>query len=70
MYETVEIIKELQDNGDLKMRLYVMLSDNKSNFDYLEKKGIIKTDRLHVRSFKVYGRWGIGIKRSLFIAAI
>ena len=59
-YTNVEMIKELQDNGDLKMRLYVMLSDEKRNFDYLEKKGIIKTDRLNVRGFKVYGDGALG----------
>ena len=59
-YNTVDQIKALQDNGDLKMRLYVMLSDKKSNFDYLEKKGIIRTSRLHVRGFKVYGDGALG----------
>ncbi|MGK2862847.1 MAG: amidohydrolase [Chitinophagaceae bacterium] len=58
--DDVERIKELQEKGDLKMRMYIMLSDSKSNFDYLEKKGIIKTDRLHVRSFKVYGDGALG----------
>lgn len=55
-----EMIKELQEKGELKMRLYVMLSDNASNYDYLEKKGIIKTNRLHVRGFKVYGDGALG----------
>ena len=59
-YANVEMIKELQDKGDLKMRLYIMLSDEKRNFDYLEKKGIIKTDRLNVRGFKVYGDGALG----------
>ena len=59
-YTSVEMIKELQDKGDLKMRLYIMLSDEKRNFDYLEKKGIIKTDRLNVRGFKVYGDGALG----------
>ncbi|MGZ8557039.1 MAG: amidohydrolase [Chitinophagaceae bacterium] len=59
-YETVDMIMELQDKNELKMRLYVMLSDAKPNFDYLENKGIIKTDRLHVRSFKVYGDGALG----------
>jgi predicted amidohydrolase YtcJ len=54
------MIKELQDKGDLKMRLYIMLSDEKSNFDYLEKTGIVKTDRLNVRGFKVYGDGALG----------
>lgn len=59
-FRSVEMIKELQDKGDLKMRLYIMLSDDKSNFDYLEKTGIIKTDRLNVRGFKVYGDGALG----------
>ncbi len=59
-YEAVEIIKKLQANNKLKMRLYVMLSDEKANYDYLEKNGIIKTDRLNVRSFKVYGDGALG----------
>ena len=56
----VNDIKALQENGDLKMRLYVMLSDEKFNYDFLEKNGIIKTDRLHIRSFKLYGDGALG----------
>lgn len=59
-FETVEVIRELQAANELKMRLYVMLSDGKRNFDYLEKSGIIKTDRLHVRGFKLYGDGALG----------
>jgi predicted amidohydrolase YtcJ len=58
--EAVERIKTMQANGELKMRLYVMLSDEKANFDYLEKTGAIKTDRLNARSFKVYGDGALG----------
>ena len=59
-YTDVENIKALQATGILKMRLYVMLSDDKKNYDYLEKRGIIKTARLNVRSFKVYGDGALG----------
>jgi predicted amidohydrolase YtcJ len=59
-YAEVEGIKKLQQGGTLKMRLYVMLSDEKNNFDYLEKNGIIKTDHLNVRSFKVYADGALG----------
>ncbi len=58
--KAVEGIKQLQANGDLKMRLYVMLSDEKANYDYAEKNGMIKTDRLNVRSFKIYGDGALG----------
>jgi predicted amidohydrolase YtcJ len=59
-YTSVDRIKVLQANGDLKMRMYIMLSDDKNNFDYLEKNGIIKTDRLNVRSIKVYADGALG----------
>ncbi len=59
-YQAVEEMMAMQDSGQLKMRLYVMLSDAPANFEYLDKKGIIKTDRMHVRSFKVYGDGALG----------
>ena len=59
-YTDVETIKAMQANNELKIRLYVMLSDAEKNFDYLEKNGIIKTERLHVRGFKVYGDGALG----------
>ena len=59
-FQSVNRIKDLQSKGDLKMRMYVMLSDDKDNYDYLEKTGIIKTDRLNVRSIKVYADGALG----------
>ncbi len=57
---SVNRIRELQSKGDLKMRLYVMMSDEKDNYAFLEKTGIIKTDRLNVRSIKVYADGALG----------
>jgi len=59
-FPSVDMIKALQAKGDLKMRLYVMLSDEKANYDYAAANGMIKTDRLNVRSFKVYGDGALG----------
>lgn len=59
-FTAVDMIKDLQDSNELKMRLYVMLSDEKANYEYAAKNGIIKTDRLHVRSFKMYGDGALG----------
>jgi predicted amidohydrolase YtcJ len=59
-FQGVERIRTLQSAGKLKMRLYVMLSDEKNNYDYIERTGPIKTDRLNVRSFKVYGDGALG----------
>jgi predicted amidohydrolase YtcJ len=59
-FEAVQFIEKLQANKSLKMRLYVMLSDAEKNFDYLFKRGAIKTDRLNVRAFKVYADGALG----------
>lgn len=59
-FQAVDFIEKMQKNGKLKMRLYVMLSDAEQNYDYLFKRGAIKTDRLNVRSFKVYADGALG----------
>lgn len=58
--ETIELMDSLQKTGDLKMRIYAMVSVSQKNLDYFIPKGIIKTDRLNVRSFKVYGDGALG----------
>ncbi|MEQ1798635.1 MAG: amidohydrolase [Lacibacter sp.] len=59
-YENVLQIEKANQSGELKMRLYVMLSDAKNNYDAIFKRGMIKTDRLNVRSFKVYADGALG----------
>jgi predicted amidohydrolase YtcJ len=59
-FQAVDFIEKMQKDGKLKMRLYVMLSDAEQNYDYLFKRGAIKTDRLNVRSFKVYADGALG----------
>jgi predicted amidohydrolase YtcJ len=56
----VMIIDSLQSKGELKMRIYAMLSDAQANYDFLFNKGKIKTDYLNVRSFKVYADGALG----------
>ncbi len=56
----VKVIDELQQQNKLKMRLFVMLSDKKANYDYLFKNGAFKTERLNVSSFKVYADGALG----------
>lgn len=58
--QTIELMDSLQKTGDLKIRIYAMVSATQQNLDYYIKKGIIKTDRLNVRSFKVYGDGALG----------
>ena len=66
-YEDVEMIEALQKSNQLKMRLYVMLSDRGNNYDAIFKRGMIKTDRLNVRSFKVYVDGALGSRGACLI---
>ncbi|RIV46925.1 amidohydrolase [Flagellimonas pelagia] len=57
---TIELIDSLQQAGDMSIRVYAMVSNYPENLDYFLNKGIIKTDRLDVRSVKVYGDGALG----------
>ncbi|TWI99380.1 hypothetical protein JN11_02697 [Mucilaginibacter frigoritolerans] len=59
-YTMVNTIAQLQHKGSLKMRMYVMLSDDPDNFAYLFKRGVFKTPGLDVRAFKVYADGALG----------
>ena len=67
-FTDVNFIDSLQKAGDLKMRLYVMLSDAQKNYDFLFKKGKIKTNFLNVRSFKVYGDGALGSRGACLLS--
>ena len=57
---TIELIDSLQNSGDLNMRVYAMVSNSKENLDYYLNKGVVKTEKLNVRSVKVYGDGALG----------
>lgn len=59
-FNTVEKIEALQKSGELTMRMNIMLSDVKENYEYAFKRGKIKTDYLNVSSFKVYADGALG----------
>ncbi len=63
--EDIEIIDSLHISGDLKMRVYAMVSYSEDNVDYYLNKGIIKTDRLNVRSFKFYADGALGSRGAM-----
>ena len=58
--ETVDLIDSLQQANELKIRIYAMISSSPKNLDYYLSKGIIKTDRLNIRSIKVYADGALG----------
>lgn len=59
-YTDALLIDSLHKSNDLKMRLFVLLSDSKRNYDFLFSNGKIKTDRLNVRGFKVFADGALG----------
>jgi predicted amidohydrolase YtcJ len=58
--DDIELIDKMNKEGALKIRNYVMVSLGIRNLDYFIKKGIYKTDRLNVRSFKLYADGALG----------
>jgi predicted amidohydrolase YtcJ len=59
-YTMINTIAQLQHKGELKIRLYVMLSDSPDDYAYLFKRGVYKTPGLDVRSFKMYADGALG----------
>jgi len=65
----IDMIDALQKSDDLKMRLYVMLSDKPSSYTstYFTSGGYV-TDRLMVKGVKVYGDGALGSRGAALIA--
>ena len=59
-FPSVQLMKSMQQQGGLKMRIYAMLSDDTKNFQWAKKNGKIKTPHLNVSSFKVYADGALG----------
>lgn len=65
---TIELIDSLQQTGDLSIRVYAMVSNTEQNLNHFLEKGIIKTNRLNVRSVKVYGDGALGSRGAVLRA--
>lgn len=59
-YSTTVLLDSLQKNNLLKMRVYAMLTPNEENLNHYLQKGIFKTEKLSVRSFKFYADGALG----------
>jgi predicted amidohydrolase YtcJ len=59
-YDVVELIDSLQSAGLLKIHLNIMLSISEANYQWLDKKGPIKKERLQVMGFKMYADGALG----------
>jgi predicted amidohydrolase YtcJ len=56
----IAVIKSMYDSNRLRMRMYVMLSDRKENYDWAFSNGKINTDMLTVCAFKLYADGALG----------
>jgi predicted amidohydrolase YtcJ len=63
----VDVIDALQKEGSLKMKLYVMLSDDSVNYSTYLQGGVYKTDLLNVGGFKLYGDGALGSRGACLI---
>lgn len=58
--DEINLIDSLQKAGKLKIRDYTMISLGEPNLNYFLKRGPFQTDRLTVRSFKLYADGALG----------
>ena len=55
----VNLIRKLQETGELLMRMYVMLEADEAGMEYM-KRGVVKKDRLTICSVKLYADGALG----------
>lgn len=63
----IELLKHLHETDKLKMRVYAMLTPTEETLDKVMKKGQIITDRLSVRSIKMYADGALGSRGACLI---
>ncbi|MDG1327917.1 MAG: amidohydrolase [Flavobacteriaceae bacterium] len=57
---TIALMDSLQKTGDMVLRIYAMITKDKKDLNYFLTKGIVKTDRMHVRSVKIWADGSLG----------
>ena len=65
--EQIELIDSLQKEGVLKIKIYAMIENNPEDVDYYLEQGTYKTDKLNVRSVKVYADGALGSRGASMI---
>lgn len=65
--QDIELIKSLQENDQINMRIYAMLTPTEETLEKILKKGQIITDKLTVRSIKLYADGALGSRGACLI---
>ena len=63
----IELIDSLQKAGVLKIKIYAMIENKTEDVDYFIDRGPLKTERLNVRSVKVYADGALGSRGASMI---
>ena len=69
MKDKIDMIDQLQQKGELKMRIYAMLSDSLPNYQHYLVHGPYKTDYLDVRAFKFYADGALGSRGACLLSS-
>jgi predicted amidohydrolase YtcJ len=64
---TILLMQEMQNRGELKMRVNAMLNPTEENFEYFVKKGPLRTEKLVVRTIKMYADGALGSRGALLL---
>ncbi len=67
-FKVIDFIDSLQKAKQLKMRLYVMAMYDSANVAHYRTSGKLKTDRLNVRSFKLYADGALGSRGACLLS--
>lgn len=63
--ESILLLDSLQQAGELDIRVYAMVNPTEENFDYFLPKGPYQTDKLTVRSVKLFADGALGSRGAL-----
>ena len=66
-WQTIKLIDSIQQTGDLKMRVYAMIESATEDLDTILPDGPLLTDRLSVRSVKIYADGALGSRGALLL---
>lgn len=66
-FNEVMLLDSLQKLGELNMPVYAMLLPEQKNLQHFLSKGIYKTDKLHIRSFKFFADGALGSRGALML---
>ena len=64
---TILLIQDMQSSGELKMRVNAMLNPTEENFEFFVKKGPLVTEKLVVRTIKMYADGALGSRGALLL---